>query len=62
MKFCLTAGLPDIVTRAMLDGDRFGHFCVVGGQISGFPIDFGSRPYNTGPTVSECDCSGVAKI
>jgi len=47
MKFCMMVGLPDVVTRAKLDGDRFGHFCVVGGRISGFPIDFGSRPYNT---------------
>jgi len=31
-------GLPDIVTCAALDGDRFDHFCVVGGRISGFPI------------------------
>jgi len=37
-------GLPDVVTRAKLDGDRFGHFRVVGGWISGFPIDFDSRP------------------
>ena len=47
MKFCMMVGLPDKVTRAKLDGDRFGHFRVVGGRISGFPIDFGSRPYNT---------------
>jgi len=47
IKFCMMVGLPDVVTRAKLDGDRFGHFRVVGGRISGFPIDFGSRPYNT---------------
>ena len=47
MKFCTMVGLPDVVTHAKLDGDRFGHFRVVGGRISGFPIDFGSRPYNT---------------
>jgi len=47
MKFCTMIGLPDIVTRAKLDGDRFGHFLVVGARISGFPIDFGSRSYNT---------------
>jgi len=47
MKFYMMVGLPDVVTRAKLDGDRFGHFCVVGGRISGFPIDFDSRPYNT---------------
>ena len=35
---------------AKLDDDRFSHFRVVGGRISGFPIDFGSRPY-----VPECD-------
>jgi len=42
-------GLPDIVTRAKLGDDRFSHICMVGGQISGFPIDFGRRP------VPECD-------
>ena len=47
MKFCVMVGLPDIVTRAKLDGDQFGHFCAVWGRISGFPIDFDSRPYNT---------------
>ena len=47
MKFCMMVGLPDVVTRARLDGDRFDHFCVVGGQILRFSIDFGSRPYNT---------------
>jgi len=47
MKFCMMVVLPDVVTRAKLDGDRFGHFRVVGGRISGFPIDFASRPYNT---------------
>ena len=26
MKFCTMVGLPDVVTRAKLDGDRFGHF------------------------------------
>jgi len=25
-------GLPDVVTRAKLDGDRFGHLRVVGGS------------------------------
>ena len=47
LKFCTMVGLSDVVTRAKLDGDRFGHFCVVGGQILGFLIVFGSRPYNT---------------
>jgi len=47
MKFCMILGLADVVTRAKLDGDRFGHFHVVGGRISGFPIEFGSRPYNS---------------
>jgi len=47
MKFCTMVGLSNIVTRAKLDGDRFGHFCVVGGRLLGFPIDLGSRPYNT---------------
>jgi len=45
MKFCTMVGLPDVVTRVNLDGDRFGHFCVVEGRISGLPIDFDSRPY-----------------
>ena len=40
-------GLPDVVTRAKLYGYRLGHFRVVGCHISGFPIDFGGRPYNT---------------
>ena len=43
----MMVGLPDVVTRAKLDGDRFSDFRVVGGRISGFPIDFASRPYNT---------------
>jgi len=43
----MVVSLPDVVTHAKLDGDRFGHFRVVGGRISGFPIDFASRPYNT---------------
>ena len=47
MKFCVMVGFFVVVTRAKLDGDWFGHFCAVGGRISGFPIDFGSRPYNT---------------
>jgi len=46
-EICKIIVFPDIVTRAKLDGDRFGHFCVVRGRISGFPIDFGSRPYNS---------------
>jgi len=52
----MMVGLPDVVTRAKLDGDRFGHFHVVGGRISGFPIDFGSRPYNTLPCQSVIRC------
>jgi len=47
LKFCKMVGLPDVVTRVKSDGDRFGHFRVVESQISGFPIDFDSRPYNT---------------
>jgi len=47
MKFCMVLGLPDIVIRAKLSDDRFSHFCVVSGRISGFPIDFGCRPYNS---------------
>jgi len=30
MKFCAVVGLPGIVTRAKLDGDRLSHFWVVG--------------------------------
>ena len=30
-------GLPDVVTRAKLDGDRFGHLCVVGVEFQVFP-------------------------
>jgi len=41
----MMVGLPDVVTRAKLDGDRFGHIRVVRCRTSGFPIDFGSRPY-----------------
>ena len=48
MKFCRAVGLPDIVTHAKVDDDRFGHVCTRG-RISGFPTDFGSRPYNTLP-------------
>ena len=65
MKFCMMVGLPDIVTRAKLDGDRFSHFRVVGGRISGFPIDFDSRPYNTlalpchSVILTYIDCDGL---
>jgi len=31
-KFCMMVGLPDAVTRAKLDGDRFGHFFVWWGR------------------------------
>jgi len=31
-------GLPDIVTSAKLDGDRFDHFCVVGVEFQVFPL------------------------
>ena len=37
MKFCTMVGLPDVVTRAKLDGDRFGHLCVVGVEFQVFP-------------------------
>jgi len=30
--------LPDVVTRARLDGDRFGRFCVVGVKFQLFPL------------------------
>ena len=46
-KFCVVVGLPDRVIHAKLSDDRFSHFCMVSGRISGFPIDFGCRPYNT---------------
>jgi len=38
MKFCMMVGLPDKVTRAKLDGDRFGHFRVVGIEFQVFPL------------------------
>jgi len=38
MKFCMTVGLPDVVTRAKLNGDRFSHFCVVGVEFQVFPL------------------------
>jgi len=44
MKFRIMVGLPKVITRAKLDDDRFGHFCVVGGSNFRFSIDFGSRP------------------
>jgi len=47
MKFCMMVGLPDVVTRARLDGDRFRHFRVVGVEFQVFSVDFDSRPYNT---------------
>jgi len=47
MKFSMMVWHTDVVTRAKLDGDRFGHFRVMGGRISRFPIDFVSRPYNS---------------
>jgi len=47
IKFCTMAGLPGIVIRANLGDDRFIHFCMVSGRISGFLIDFGCRLYNT---------------
>ena len=47
MKVCAVVGLPDIVIHAKLSDDRFSNFCMVSGRISGFPIEFGCRPYNT---------------
>ena len=38
MKFCMMVGLPDVVSRAKLDGDRFGHFSVVGVEFQVFPL------------------------
>ena len=38
MKFCRMVGLPDIVTRAKLHVDRFGHFCVVGVKFQVYPL------------------------
>ena len=46
----------DIVTHAKLGDDRFSHFCMGGGRISGFPIDLCSCSYNSrGTTVPECN-------
>ena len=28
-KFCTAVGLPDVVTRTRMGGDRFSHLCVV---------------------------------
>ena len=47
IKFCMMVGHPDIVSCEKLDSDRFGHFCVVRGRISGYSIDFGSRSDTT---------------
>ena len=38
MKFCTMVGLPDVVTRAKLDGDRFDHFLAVGVEFQVFPL------------------------
>jgi len=34
----MMVGLPDVITRAKLDGDRFGHFRVVGVELQVFPL------------------------
>jgi len=47
MKFRVVVGIPDTVIRAKLGVDRFSRFCMVNGRISGFPTDYGCRPYNT---------------
>jgi len=31
-------GLPEVVTLAKLDSDRFGHFCVVEVEFQVFPL------------------------
>ena len=38
MKFCMMVGLLDLVTRAKLDGDWFGHFRVVGVEFQIYPL------------------------
>ena len=38
--------LADVVTHAKFGDDQFRHFFMVEGQISGFPTDLRSRPYN----------------
>ena len=38
IKFCMVVRLLDIVTYAKLDGDRFGHFCVVEVEFQVFPL------------------------
>jgi len=38
MKFCVMVGFSDVVTRAKLDGDRFGRFCVVGVEFQVIPL------------------------
>jgi len=47
MKICILVGLHNLVIQAKLGDDRFSHLCMVSSRISGFPIDFGCRPYNT---------------
>ena len=39
--------IHDIITHAKFGDDRLRGSGVVAGQISAFPIDFASRPYNT---------------
>ena len=39
--------IHDLIKRAKFGDDRLRGSGVVAGQISAFPIDFASRPYNT---------------
>jgi len=47
MKFCIGVGVPDTITLANLDDDRFRGFWRSGGRIPHFSIDLRCRPYNT---------------
>ena len=39
--------IHDVIKHAKFSDDRLRGSGVVAGQISGFPIDFAGRPYNT---------------
>jgi len=54
IKFCLVVEITDVVTYTNFDDHRLRGFCVAGGQISPFPIDFDRCPYNTLALPCEC--------
>ena len=54
LKFCMVAGIPDVITRAYFGNDRLRGLRVTGGQIFPFPIGFRRRPYNTLALPCEC--------